>query len=94
MDSKVSFTIPSIVVEATPTKDADPTIVRISHEEASKFRVGDPIDLHLSGTVKSIRDVSMNDQPNKMAEIELSSPEISSVAMNPADFEMKRQIGD
>lgn len=82
----------TIVIESVPTKDTIPTVVRVSKEEASKFNVGDAINLNLSGTIKSMRDASMNDQSNKKIDIELSDPTISSVAMNPADFEMQKMV--
>lgn len=90
VDSNFKVTIPSIVIEGNPTKDTNPTIIRVTKEEAMKHRIGDPININLSGNIKAMIDVSMSDQANKFVDIELAGPEISSVAMSPADFEMKR----
>jgi len=83
----------TIQIEVSPTKDSEtPTVVRTSQEDAAKFHVGDPIDVHLSGNVRAIRNVSKSDQRQRMVEIEIEGPEITSLAMNPADFEMKRMV--
>lgn len=82
----------TITIESVPTKDTIPTVVRVSKEEASKFNVGDAINLNLSGTIKSMRDASTNDQARKEVDIELAGPTISSVASNPADFEMAKMM--
>lgn len=80
----------TVTIESVPTKESIPTVVRVSKEEASKFQVGDSISLNLEGQVKAVRDASMNDEANKFVDVELAGPTISSVAMNAADYEMKR----
>ena len=78
------------VVDSIPTREDPPTYFLVSEEVASTIRVGDKVSTMLSGTVKSMRNVSMTDDRKRMFEIGLADPQISSVAMNAADFEMKR----
>lgn len=88
MDSKKSES----PIDAIPTRDGPHTFVRISEDQVGKFQVGDKLSVILSGTIHSMRDASNSDEPHKMYDVELAAPQISSVAMNAADFEMKQMM--
>ena len=67
--------------------------VSLDKDMAEKIQIGDEISVMLSGKVRAIRDDSYTDQPSKRINVEISAPTITSVAMNAADFEMKRMVG-